>query len=117
MKDWLVTLATAKAAPLPEGRRSAELMRHGSMTLRYYAPKSIDPQTPHDQDEIYIVQSGSGTVLSGPSEDRLERRAFGPGDAIFVPAGHVHRFVEFTGDFAVWVVFWGPLGGERPAAD
>ncbi|HEX4892107.1 MAG TPA: cupin domain-containing protein [Hyphomicrobiaceae bacterium] len=113
MKNWLVTLAEAKAAPIPEGRRSAELMKRGSMTLRYYAPKGIDPQTPHDQDEIYIVQSGTGFVLSGPTEDKLDRRPFGPGDAIFVPAHHVHRFVEFSSDFAVWVVFWGPVGGEK----
>ncbi len=112
MQDWLVTLAAAKAAPIPEGRRSAELMMHGSMTLRYYAPKGEDLQTPHDQDEVYIVQSGHGVVVSGPTEDTLDRRRFGPGDAIFVPAGHVHRFVDFSADFAVWVVFWGPKGGE-----
>lgn len=112
MQDWVVTLAAAKAAPLPAGRRSAELMRHGSMTLRYYAPKGVDPQTPHDQDEIYIVQSGSGAMLAGPTEEQLERRPIGPGDAIFVPANHVHRFMDFSADFAVWVVFWGPAGGE-----
>jgi len=112
MKDWVVTLAAAKAAPIPPGRRSAELMAHGTMRLRYYAPRGADLQTPHDQDEIYIVQSGHGSVLSGPSEDRLERRAFGPGDAIFVPARHVHRFVDFSDDFATWVIFWGPEGGE-----
>jgi len=113
MQDWLVTLAAAKAAPLPPGRRSAELMKHGTMTLRYYAPKGVDPQTPHDQDEIYIVQSGHGSVVSGPSEDKLERRAIAPGDAIFVPAFHVHRFLDFSPDFAVWVVFWGAIGGEK----
>ena len=112
MRDWLVTRAAAAVAPIPEGRRSAELMRHGSMTLRYYAPKGTDPQTPHDQDEIYIVQAGCGAVLSGPTEASLERRDFGPGDAIFVAAGQVHRFVDFSADFAVWVVFWGPTGGE-----
>lgn len=112
MKNWVITEAAAKAAPLPEGRRSAELMKHGSMTLRYYAPKGVDPQTPHDQDEIYIVTSGTGTVVSGPTEATLDRRPFGPGDAIFVPAGHVHRFIDFSTDFAVWVVFWGPVGGE-----
>ncbi len=115
MKDWVVSLATAKAAPIPEGARSPLLMRHGTMTLRYYQPRGADPQTPHDQDEIYIVAAGRGTVVSGPSEELLERRAFGSGDAIFVPAGHVHRFVDFTGDFGVWVVFWGPKGGEAAA--
>jgi mannose-6-phosphate isomerase-like protein (cupin superfamily) len=112
MKNWLVTAAAAAATPLPEGRRSAELMRHGTMTLRWYAPKGTDAQTPHDQDEIYIIHAGRGFVLSGPSEAALERRPFGPGDAICVPAAHVHRFVDFTDDFATWVVFWGPTAGE-----
>jgi len=112
MNDWIVSLAAARAAPILAGRRSAELMRHGTMTLRYYAPKGEDLQTPHDQDEVYIVQSGRGTVVSGPTESQLERKSFGPGDAIFVPANNAHRFVDFSEDFAVWVVFWGPVGGE-----
>ena len=112
--EWVVDLATAKSAPIPEGARSALLMRHGSMTLRYYQPRGVDPQTPHDQDEIYIVAAGRGAVVSGPREAQLDRKPFGPGDAIFVPAGHVHRFLDFTDDFGVWVVFWGPKGGEAP---
>ena len=112
MRDWLVTLRAAKAAPIPKGARSALLMRHGTMTLRYYAPSGHDPQTPHEQDEIYIVASGSGTFALGKDEGALERRRFGPGDAIFAPAGWVHRFEDFSGDFATWVVFFGPKGGE-----
>ncbi len=112
MQDWVVSLTSARTAPIPEGARSALLMRHGSMTLRYYAPRPVDPQTPHDQDEIYVVAAGRGAVVSGPSEADLVRRSFGPGDAIFVPAGYVHRFVDFSDDFGVWIVFWGPKGGE-----
>ena len=110
--DWLITLAAAKAAPIPEGARSALLLRHGTMTLRYYAPKGTDPQTPHEQDEIYIVAAGHGTFALGRDESSLERRPFGAGDAIFAPAGSVHRFEDFSDDFATWVVFWGPKGGE-----
>jgi mannose-6-phosphate isomerase-like protein (cupin superfamily) len=110
--DWLVTLAQAKAAPIADGARSALLMRHGTMTLRYYAPKGHDPQTPHDQDEIYIIASGRGTFALGAKEKALERRPFSPGDAIFAPAGWIHRFESFSDDFATWVVFWGPKGGE-----
>lgn len=112
MNDWLVTLAAAKAAPIPAGARSALLMKHGTMTLRYYAPRGSDPQTPHEQDEIYIVASGSGTFALGKDQNSLERKRFGPGDAIFAPARWVHRFEDFSGDFATWVVFWGPKGGE-----
>ena len=109
---WQVTLDEAKAAPIPEGKRSALLMQHGTMTLRYYAPAGHDPQTPHDQDEIYIVAAGRGTFALGRDEASLERRRFRPGDALFAPAGWVHRFEDFSADFATWVVFWGPEGGE-----
>jgi quercetin dioxygenase-like cupin family protein len=41
-----------------------------------------------------------------------DRRPFAPGDVIFVEAGVVHRFEDFSPDFTTWVVFWGPEGGE-----
>jgi len=31
---------------------------------------------------------------------------------LFVHAGVEHRFEEFTNDLSMWVVFWGPDGGE-----
>jgi hypothetical protein len=31
---------------------------------------------------------------------------------VFVAAGEHHRFVNFSGDFSTWVVFYGPEGGE-----
>ena len=43
-----------------------------------------------------------------------ERTPFGPGDALFVAAGREHRFEDFSDDFATWVIFWGPPGGEQP---
>ena len=83
------------------------LLEHGTMELGFYRPVGSDDQEPHEQDEIYIVQAGSGVFQLG--EERLK---FGPGDALFVPAGVPHRFIEFSDDFATWVVFWGPPGGE-----
>jgi mannose-6-phosphate isomerase-like protein (cupin superfamily) len=38
--------------------------------------------------------------------------AFGPGDVLFVPAHQEHRFEQFTEDLALWVLFYGPQGGE-----
>jgi mannose-6-phosphate isomerase-like protein (cupin superfamily) len=102
-----IGIEEARRAPNQPGRRSALLLKHGRMELRWYAPKGEDPQTPHEQDEIYIVASGRGTFLRA-----AERFPFGPGDALFVGAGVEHRFVGFSEDFAVWVVFYGPAGGE-----
>lgn len=87
-------------------------MHHGSMKVRYYAPMSTDTQQPHEQDEIYVIASGSGTFVNG--DDRVP---FEPGDVLFVPAQQVHRFEDFTDDFATWVVFYGPRGGEGAEDD
>jgi hypothetical protein len=34
---------------------------------------------------------------------------------LFVAAGQTHRFEDFSDDFAVWVFFYGPDGGELSA--
>ncbi len=89
------------------GERFAEVLGHGSMEVGIYAPRGSDPQQPHTRNELYVVVSGSGKFVNGP-----ERHPFGPGDVLFVPAGVEHRFEDFTDDLAVWVVFYGPEGGE-----
>jgi mannose-6-phosphate isomerase-like protein (cupin superfamily) len=94
--------------PGPDRERSAKVLGHGSMEVKIYAPRGTDPQTPHTRDELYVVVSGSGEFVNGP-----ERHSFGPGDVLFVPAGVEHRFEDFTDDLAVWVVFYGPEGGEK----
>lgn len=86
----------------------AKLFEHGTLQLEVYKPEKVDNQTPHSQDEIYIVISGSGEFLNNG-----ERTSFGPGDFLFVPAGVEHRFENFTDDFATWVIFYGPVGGEK----
>ena len=115
----------AKRVPHDAGRATGLVMRHGTMELRWFAPNGHDPQTPHDRDELYIIASGTGVFMrandSLPLGDDVslplqgeERVPFGPGDALFVPAGTEHRFEEFSPDFATWIVFYGPEGGEGP---
>jgi mannose-6-phosphate isomerase-like protein (cupin superfamily) len=90
------------------GSRFVHLLRFGSMSIEYFAPVGVDGQQPHEQDEIYVVASGSGEFVNGS-----QRHRFTVGDVMFVPAGVAHRFENFSDDFAVWVVFYGPRGGER----
>jgi mannose-6-phosphate isomerase-like protein (cupin superfamily) len=92
------------------GSEFVTLFLHGSLQIEIYKPKGIDRQQPHSRDEIYVIISGSGTFLQGS-----ERRPFEPGEILFVPAGIVHRFEDFTEDFATWVFFYGPGGGEKTA--
>ena len=96
--------------PGPGGERFARVLGHGSMEVEVYAPRGHDPQEPHTRDELYFVVGGSGWFVNGPN-----RSPFGPGDALFVPAGVEHRFEDFTDDLVVWVVFYGPEGGEAGA--
>ena len=107
MTETLFSRQAAAATQLEGGRLSALMLRHGTLELRWYAPKGSDPQTPHDRDEVYVVVSGSGTFVRNG-----ERVAFGAGDALFVAAHEEHRFESFTPDFATWVMFYGPVGGE-----
>jgi mannose-6-phosphate isomerase-like protein (cupin superfamily) len=97
--------------PGPGGERFAPVLEHGTLLVEIYAPRGHDPQTPHLRDELYVVVAGRGMFVNG---DR--REPFGPGDVLFVPAGVVHRFEDFTDDLTVWVVFYGPEGGEAPDA-
>ena len=93
--------------PGPGGERFSLLFQHGTLEVEIYAPRGRDPQQPHRRDEVYVVVQGSGTFVNGDARER-----FGPGDLLFVPAGVVHRFEEFTDDLIVWVIFYGPDGGE-----
>jgi mannose-6-phosphate isomerase-like protein (cupin superfamily) len=101
LDDWL------KRLPTPEGKPFIVAFEHGSLSVEVYTPRGVDTQQPHTRDEVYVVVQGEGTFVNGP-----ERQRFGPGDALFVPAGIEHRFEEFTDDLAVWVFFYGPEGGE-----
>ena len=68
-----------------------------------------DPQSPHTEDEIYVVTSGRATLWTPAGSAEM-----GPGDVAFVPAGEQHRFVDIVEDFAVVVVF-GPAEHSRAA--
>lgn len=94
--------AVAKSA---DGRYGV-LLQHGTLELGYYKPQKIDPQQPHDQDEIYFVHSGSGTFVIGD-----QCRPFEAGEALFVRAGVAHRFEDFSDDFEAWVMLYGPRVG------
>jgi len=104
------------AAALEAVRRSDDgvygvLLEHGTLQIGYYRPIEVDPQQPHDRDEVYVVQSGTGYFVLGS-----QRRPFNAGEALFVPAGVIHRFEDFSDDFAAWVIFYGPSGGEEASA-
>ncbi len=67
----------------------------------------IDDQSPHTEDEIYVVTTGRARIVTPDGAAEV-----GPGSVVFVPAGEEHRFDDVTEDLALLVVF-GPAYGSR----
>lgn len=110
MSRMTIDQALTSLKQVPEAFRV--LFEHGSLSIEIYQPEKVDHQQPHRQDEVYVVISGSGTFYN----DGV-RHPFEAGEVLFVPAGKEHRFEDFTEDFATWVIFYGPEGGEADCAE
>lgn len=109
MTSRMTTRAALAAVEAADDGIYGSLLQRGSLEIGFYRPSGTDTQEPHEQDEVYIVQSGYGRFVLGE-----ERHDFEAGEAFFVPAGVVHRFERFSDDFTAWVIFYGPEGGEQP---
>jgi mannose-6-phosphate isomerase-like protein (cupin superfamily) len=82
-----------------------EFLRRDSMSAGLYVlrAREADPQTPHDQDELYYVISGHGRIRVGD-----EDRPVDAGSVVFVAAHVDHRFHSITADLTILVVFAPP---------
>ena len=110
-RSRMIRLAEAQVGvPGPNGERSVSFLRRGTLDVKLAAPARPNEQTPHAQDEVYVVIRGRGVLLHDGKRDPFES-----GDLVFVAAGTEHRFEDFSDDLVVWVVFYGPRGGEVPA--
>ncbi len=92
--------------PTENGQMFKEMFAQGTLSVEIYRPEKVDLQQPHTRDEVYIVVAGSGFFVN-----ENVRAAFSPGDFLFAKAGAAHRFDDFSDDFLVWVIFYGPEGG------
>lgn len=97
-----IPLAAARRLPWKPGR-SAEAFVDGDLEIRFTPRPTAGPQKPHTRDEVYIVASGQGHYRVG---DTLT--AIAAGDMCFAAAHTVHGFEDFSDDFAVWIIFYGP---------
>ena len=95
-----VVIAAVDALPMPEGRLSKQVLNTHGLEVRWYRPPALDPQTPHDRDEVYVVISDQGDFVR-----EGERVKFSPGDLLFAAKGEAHRFESQTPDTSVWVIF------------
>lgn len=110
-RSRVIRFAEAQAGiPGPDGERAISLLRHGSLDVKLSRPLHPNEQKTHAQDEVYVVIRGRGGLIH-----EGKRESFEAGDCIFVAAGTEHRFEDLSEDLAVWVVFYGPSGGELSA--
>lgn len=111
IRSSVIRLVDAQGAiPGPGGEHSASILRRGTLdAILARAPARPPQQTAHTQDEVYVVVRGRGIFFHDNERDPFEA-----GDLLFVAAGTEHRFEDFSEDLVVWVIFYGPSGGELP---
>ena len=97
-------LARAKAGRLYHEFFSVPDLSGGLYVLEAGA---TDPQSPHTEDELYIVMSGTAKAFVGG-----ETRPIVAGSVIFVAAGVEHRFLDIEERLVLLVVF-GPAEYSR----
>ena len=93
----------------PSTARYAEHLRTDDLSAGTYsiAAGGVDRQSPHTEDEIYVVTAGRATFVDDAGSVPIT-----VGDVLFVRAGVEHRFVDITDDLALVVVF-APAEGAR----
>ena len=109
MDAW--ELDEVEAARTKAGVRYQEFLSVPDLSGGLYVLEAgaTDPQSPHGEDELYVVMSGRAIVTVG-----VEERPVVPGSLVFVAAGVPHRFHHIT-ERLVLVVAFGPAEGSRGA--
>jgi mannose-6-phosphate isomerase-like protein (cupin superfamily) len=97
------------ADPDATGATYIEHLATADLSLGTYSLRAgaADPQSPHTEDEIYVVTTGHAQFTGGE-----QTVAVGPGTVLFVPAKEEHRFHDITEDL-VLLVFFAPAFGAR----
>ena len=87
------------------GRPYLEFVRSGSMSVGLYVldAGATDGQSPHREDEIYVVLAGHARFTAGDESREVDR-----GDVIYVAAGVAHKFHDIVERLELIVVFAPP---------
>lgn len=91
-----------------EPQQYNEFLRVPAMSIGIYQlpAGSVDPQSPHNEDEVYHVLSGKAMITIGKTD-----RAVAEGSLVYVPAREPHKFHTITEDLTV-MVFFAPAESE-----
>jgi mannose-6-phosphate isomerase-like protein (cupin superfamily) len=109
MDSRVIRLAEARSRiPGPAGEHALSLLQRGALDVKLSLPVRPNEQAPHAKDELYVIVRGRGVLFHDGEREPVEA-----GDLAFVAAGTEHHFEDFSEDLAVWVIFYGPEGGEQ----
>jgi mannose-6-phosphate isomerase-like protein (cupin superfamily) len=99
--EFLSKLPLAANEKWKNGVWDLEPFEKDGVKLVFFAPKGIDYQTFHNEDEFYFIARGRGDlIIDGVAN------LFDAGDVFFVPAKVPHHFENFSDDFATWAIFF-----------
>ncbi len=95
-------LATLEAERAAGTRPYLEFLRVPALSGGLYTlePGATDGQSPHSEDEVYLVMTGRARITVAD-----EVREVGPGSVVYVAAHVPHRFHDIVERLAVIVVF------------
>ncbi|MBS1723612.1 MAG: cupin domain-containing protein [Armatimonadetes bacterium] len=84
------------------GKPYLEFLRAPSMSMGLYVlpAGSTDGQSPHSEDEVYVVTAGRSKFVCDDATVDVQ-----PGSILFVPALANHRFFEIAEDLSILVFF------------
>ena len=100
----MVHVSTAELADRLEqdGTSYVEVLSEESMRVELARYPNPEPKTPHREDELYVVLSGTGMVHVGPETYAVEE-----GDVVYVEQGLEHDFFDIDDEITALVVFTG----------
>ena len=100
MDAW--SLDELDARRVAAGKLYEEFLRVPALSAGLYVLEAgaTDPQSPHDQDEVYVVMAGRGVIRVAGEDSEV-----GPGSAVYVAAGVEHRFHSIAERLQLMVVF------------
>lgn len=101
----LIEGAGAFTSPGSAPNHYVEQLRVADLSVGTYSIPAggLDDQTPHSEDEVYVVCSGRGRLVTDGGSVVVE-----PGTVVYVPAGEAHRFADVEEDLAILVLFAPP---------
>lgn len=85
-----------------EDNSYVELLSEESMRVELAQYPNPEPKTPHKEDELYVILSGSGKVHVGSESYDVDE-----GDVVHVERGVEHDFFDIENDITALIVFTG----------